>query len=67
MNVELPNFSHSLWSQFCVLCQKDSKDPTETVEAWVKRAVRQAERNGSIMPRFEVITSKDNVVNLRGN
>jgi len=64
MKVEIDHFDYNLWSQFCVYCQRDGKDVKETMEAWVKRANRQAEAGGSIMPMPKA-DGKDKVVSMR--
>lgn len=49
--IKLRNFDRSLWMRFLDRCHDEGKSPTEVMEAWVRRAIRQ-ER--SVLPLAQV-------------
>ena len=55
---ELPNFDSGLWTRLLERCHEERITPTEVVEAWIRRALRQERsilplaqpENGKILP-----------------
>ncbi len=57
----LPGFENALWTQLLERCHEERTTPTEVLEAWTRRALRQ-ER--SVLPKAQPENGK--ILPMRG-